>query len=243
MCSGDDYGVIWDQDLLPPPAEWNAEPFHYNAPQPVTKEHISTGNIINFFCDYMQNDFLGRIAHAHLAAADFLDDGIQSEQCLELVQLHSMAVDYPKTGVPAEMPRSLERGKWPHFMEEKRAGWYRSRKILSQLYDAVEHVNFKANWTSPFDRRILTHTPPNQIVDEVSKLKLSYDERMNRIMAQHQTGTEFEVRATFVLDHSKAARDFKFHEEIGHHSKTLKDQFYEAFRQETGEANVDRRNQ
>ncbi|KAJ9498777.1 hypothetical protein H2202_005963 [Exophiala xenobiotica] len=232
MCSGgdldgDDYVVIWDPDLIP--KEWNAEPFDYEAPSPVTKEKISTNDIINFFCDYMQNDYLGRIAHAHLAAADFLDDGIRSDQCLELVKLHSMAVDYPKTGVPAAMPRALERTKWPHFMEKKRSGEYRSHKILGKLYDAVERVNFEPNREGVFDQRILSHkVPPPAILDVVSQLKKSYDESMRRIMAQHQIRTEFEVWSTFVLHHSKAARDFKFHEEIGEHAKNLKQQYYDA---------------
>lgn len=233
MCSGgdldgDDYVVIWDPDLIP--TEWNAKPFDYDAPDPVTKDEISTDDIIRFFCDYMQNDYLGRIAHAHLAAADFLDEGIQSEHCLELVKLHSMAVDYPKTGVPAVMQRGLERTKFPHFMEKKRSGEYHSSKILGQLYDAVERVKFEPNWAGVFDQRILCHKPPPQeIMDVVKQLKKDYDESMRRIMAQHQICTEFEVWSTFVLHHSKAARDFKFHEEIGEHSKNLKHQYYDAF--------------
>jgi RNA-dependent RNA polymerase len=238
MCSGgdldgDDYIVAWDPELIP--SDWNPDAFDYEAPPPVTKEQITTDDIINFFYDYMQNDYLGRIAHAHLAAADYLDDGIRSEQCLELVKLHSMAVDYPKTGVPAAMPRALERTKWPHFMEKKGSGQYRSRKILGQLYDAVEKVNFQPNWDGAFDERILSRDlPEGRIVEEVRKLKRSFDESMRRIMAQHKIRTEFEVWSTFVLHHSKAARDFKFHEEIGQHSKTLKDQYYEAFVQEAG---------
>lgn len=238
MCSGgdldgDDYVVIWDPDLIPP--EWHAEPFSYEAPEPVTKAEITTRDIINFFCDYMQNDFLGRIAHAHLAAADYLDDGIRSKPCLELVNLHSKAVDYPKTGVPADMPRDLERNKWPHFMEKKKSPQYKSHKILGQLYDAVERVAFEPNWEGTFDQRILTQPPPSdQVMDEVRVLKKSYDEGMRRIMAQHQIKTEFEVWSTFVLHHSKAARDFKFHEEIGQHAKTLKEQYYEVLVQLAG---------
>ncbi|KIW15418.1 hypothetical protein PV08_05464 [Exophiala spinifera] len=233
MCSGgdldgDDYVVIWDPDLIP--TEWNAKPFDYDAPKPLEKDEISTKDIIGFFCEYMKNDYLGRIAHAHLAAADYLDEGVRSEQCLELVKLHSMAVDYPKTGVPAVMQRGLERTKFPHFMEKKRSGEYHSHKILGQLYDAVERVKFEPNWDGIFDQRILRHSsPPQEIMDLVRQLKKDYDESMRRIMAQHQICTEFEVWSTFVMHHSKAARDFKFHEEIGEHSKNLKQQYYDAF--------------
>ncbi|OCT53686.1 RNA-dependent RNA polymerase 1 [Cladophialophora carrionii] len=237
MCSGgdldgDDYIVIWDPELLP--KEWNAEPFHYNAPEPVRKENVSIDDIINFFYDYMQNDYLGRIAHAHLAAADCLPDGIDSEQCLKLVGLHSMAVDYPKTGVPALMTRDLERSQWPHFMEKKRSGVYRSTKILGRLYDAVGKAKFEPHLLGDFDERILIHAPQEEVIGFVRSLKESYDESMRRIMAQHQIASEFEVWSTFVLHHSKASKDYKFHEEIGQHAKTLKDQYYEAFREEAG---------
>ncbi|KAJ9607340.1 hypothetical protein H2200_008413 [Cladophialophora chaetospira] len=237
MCSGgdldgDDYVVIWDPDLIP--QDWNPEAFHYHAPKPVTKDEISTEDIINFFYDYMQNDFLGRIANAHLAAADYLNEGVNSEPCLKLVELHSMAVDYPKTGVPAEMSRDLERNTWPHFMEKKRAPMYRSRKILGQLSDAVERASFQPHWEGAFDRRILMHSPSAELLETVRKLKKSYDESMRRIMAQHQISTEFEVWSTFVLDHSKAAPDYKFHEEIGQHAKTLKESYLDAFCQKAG---------
>ncbi|KAK5062829.1 hypothetical protein LTR84_004904 [Exophiala bonariae] len=237
MCSGgdldgDDYIVCWDKDLIPP--VWDAEPFHYNAPDPVTKDQITTGDIINFFHDYLQNDFLGRIAHAHLAAADFLDAGIRSRQCIELVNLHSMAVDYPKTGVPAQMPRDLERDQWPHFMEKKGRREYRSRKILGRLYDAVERVNFVPKLTDTFDPRILHWKPKLELINIVKDMKKEYEESMRRIMAQHKIQSEFEVWSTFVLSHSKAARDFKFHEEIGQHSRTLKEAYYEIFCEEAG---------
>ena len=232
MCSGgdldgDDYMVIWDPNLIP--KQWNVNPFHYNAPTPRTADgDITTNQIIEFFIDYLQNDFLGRIAHAHLAAADYLDDGLQSEDCYELVQLHSMAVDYPKTGVPALMPRRLERNMWPHFMKKKGKS-YKSHKVLGRLFDAVKKVDFHPRYNLEFDRRILgSMTPSPRAALEVATIKREYDEALQRIMAQHKIDTEFEVWSTFVLDHSKASRDFKFHEEIGRLSKALKDQYHQA---------------
>jgi len=239
MCSGgdldgDDYLVMWDKDLIPP-GTWHAEPFHYEAPTPVTAgKKITTNDIINFFHDYLRNDSLGRIAHAHLGAADFLHEGIQSEQCLELVHLHSMAVDYSKTGVPAIMPRRLERVEWPHFMQKKGTP-YTSRKVLGRLFDAVERIAFVPDWDGPFDVRILNSmTPPASTMQAAKELKEDYDQALQRIMAQHQIRTEFEVWSTFVLTHSKAARDFKFHEEIGQLSRILKEQFYESIVETVG---------
>lgn len=232
MCSGgdldgDDYLIFWDEELVP--KIWNAKPFHYNPPPPKTSVgEITTEDIIDFFYDYLQNDFLGRIAHAHLAAGDFLDEGIESHICQELVHLHSMAVDYPKTGVPAIMPRRLERNVWPHFME-KRGPSYRSHKVLGKLYDAVERISFEPTHDLPFDTRILNASRPDEnILQAIKDMKQDYDNSLQRIMAQHNIKTEFEVWSTFVLEHSKASRDFKFHEEIGRLSSALKEQYYES---------------
>jgi RNA-dependent RNA polymerase len=243
MCSGgdldgDDFVVIWDEELLP--REWNAPPFHYDPPRPVQAEgDVTTEQIISFFVDYMENDFLGRIAHAHLAWAD--DKGLESDQCLELVQLHSLSVDFPKTGVPARMVRQLERGRkgWPHFMEKK-GGSYRSYKILGKLYDAVEKADFVPKYKASFDSRILNALQPSEQLYQYAKvLKRSYDEDMQQIMAQHEIKTEFEVWSTFVLDHSKKSNDYKFHEEIGKLSAALKEQYFDDIASHMGGRDLD----
>lgn len=233
MCSGgdldgDDYVVIWDKRLLP--EIWNAEPMDYNAPTPKPLDRdVTQTDITKFFVKYMKNDFLPTIAHAHLAWADFLEDGIRNEKCLKLAQLHSKAVDYPKTGQPAQMPKALKAKRWPHFMEKKGRNSYRSEKILGKLYDAVDRVAFVANYDASFDGRILNACEANEdIMQSARELKHEYDTSLQRIMAQHDIKTEFEVWSTFVLDHSKASKDYKFHEEIGQLSNSLKQQYYSA---------------
>lgn len=239
MCSGgdldgDDYVVIWDDRLIPP--IWNAEPMDYTAPTPVKlKRDVTQTDITKFFVQYMKNDFLPKIAHAHIAWADFLDDGIRHDKCLELALLHSKAVDYPKTGQPAQMPKALNAKKWPHFMEKKGGGVYHSEKILGQLYDAVDRVAFTPNHEAPFDDRILNACDPgDEIMQAARELKNEYDISLQRIMAQHDIKTEFEVWSTFVLDHSKASKDYKFHEEIGQLSQSLKEQYRVSVHEKAG---------
>jgi RNA-dependent RNA polymerase len=246
MCSGgdldgDDYLVIWAEDLQIPkfdllPKIWNADPMDYTAPPPVRAVgDVTQNDIIQFFDQYMRNDFLGRIAHAHLGWADDHDEGIRSNQCLELANLHSQAVDYPKTGRPAKLPRALDRFEWPHFMEKKGGKEYHSHKVLGKLYDKVERVKFAPNYRGKFDDRILSALEPSAAVrHQVEELKIHYDASLRRIMAQHEIKTEFEVWSTFVLDHSKASPDYKFHEEIGNLSKCLKEEFEEAFVEAAG---------
>ena len=97
--------------------------------------------IQKFFVDYMINDTLGAISTAHLVHADREPDKAFSEKCQQLATLHSMAVDFAKTGAPAEMPRVLKPREFPDFMERFDKPMYISNGVLGQLYRAA--VNSK----------------------------------------------------------------------------------------------------
>ena len=85
MCSGgdldgDDFLLIWDQDLLP--REWNVEPMDYSRPYvPRHEDQIDVDDLTTFFVTYMKNDTLASIAQAHLANADYLEEGVKDEKC------------------------------------------------------------------------------------------------------------------------------------------------------------------
>ncbi|KAH6716299.1 RNA dependent RNA polymerase-domain-containing protein [Leptodontidium sp. MPI-SDFR-AT-0119] len=233
MCSGgdldgDDFFVIWDKDLRPP--EWNCEPMNYSAPKPkVHNRPVEITDLMKFFVRFMKNDSLPSIAHAHLANSDFLHRGVKDPKCLKLAALHSKAVDYVKTGEPAEMPKELRARKWPHFMEKKykpKEAQYHSDKILGLLYDKVETVNFSPQYEEPFDKRILrAYTLDDAILKAARQVKTKYDVHMKRIMAQQEIKTEFEIWSTFVLSKPRVGSDYKVHEEVGRLSDALKDQF------------------
>ncbi|KAI9757369.1 MAG: hypothetical protein M4579_003483 [Chaenotheca gracillima] len=233
MCSGgdldgDDYLVIWDKDLRPP--EFNLPPMEYFQPEAAGLDRpVADHDITDFFVQYMKNDALGSIAHAHLAHADHSGLGVKDEKCVQLAALHSKAVDYAKTGQPAHLPKSLRPRLYPHFMEKSPDRTYTSRKVLGQLYDQVERVAFVPEYETGFDERILKAWPLDEsLLRDARELKKSYDAEMRRIMAQHEIQTEFEVWSTFVLHHSGERNDYKFHEEIGRISSALKDQHREA---------------
>ncbi|KAH6671738.1 RNA dependent RNA polymerase-domain-containing protein [Halenospora varia] len=233
MCSGgdldgDDYFVIWDKELQP--KEWNCKPMEYTAP--AQKEHdgpVEVTHLMKFFVRFMKNDSLPTIAHAHLAQSDFQDSGVKGNTCLELAALHSKAVDYVKTGEPAEMPKRLRPGKWPHFMEKRhksKGAQYSSHKILGQLYDKVESVNFIPKYEASFDRRILSrYKLEDTLLKTVRQIKSKYDTAMRRVMAQQEIKTEFEVWTTFVLSKPRVGSDYKMQEQIGSISEALKEQF------------------
>lgn len=233
MCSGgdldgDDYLVIWDPDLIP--EEWNHAPMDYSAPPPVISDGpVTVDDMTSFFVTHMKNDNLGRIATAHRYWADKLEEGVKHDNCLELAALHSKAVDYAKTGVPAEMPKHLKVFRWPHWAEKKeKSRTYHSNKILGQMYDEVERVPFEPAWDLPFDVRILeAYEVDDNTLASVREVKREYDEAIRRLMKQHAIKTEFEVWTIFILEHNHESRDFKIAEEIGETIASLKRQFQE----------------
>lgn len=62
-------------------------------------------DVKNFVVDCILNNSMGRIANMHKVWADRW--GRECNQAIELVALHSKAVDFAKTGVPAIMPKCV----------------------------------------------------------------------------------------------------------------------------------------
>ncbi len=155
-----------------------------------------------------------------------------------LAELHSQAVDYVKTGVPAVFDRrKLSPRSWPHFMEKAPNKTYRSMKALGQLFDmaSTQKFRFQANYESPFDSRILQHykVAPEMLM-AARRIKTLYDRAMRRIMGQLEIQTEFEVWSTFVLRRPRFSSDYKMQERLGHESFTLKQIHRDMCRKEVG---------
>ncbi|KAM1295499.1 hypothetical protein ACFX2H_015291 [Malus domestica] len=138
-CSGGDldgdlFFISWDKDLVPPRT---VPPMDYSARRPRMMDHdVTFEEIQKFFVDYMINDNLGAISTAHLVHADREPDKALDSKCLQLADLHSQAVDFAKTGAPAEMPRILKPKEFPDFMERWEKPMYISNGALGKLYRA-----------------------------------------------------------------------------------------------------------
>jgi RNA-dependent RNA polymerase len=238
MCSGgdldgDDFVVIWDEALIPPETNWDVPAMDFTGPSPLkVNRQVEITDVIPFFVQYMKTDKLRSIAISHIANADFLVGGIRHPRCLELAELHSIAVDYPKSGVPALMKQDLRPFKYPHFMPSKfRAAdrLYRSDSVLGKLYDMVDTLDFEPVHDKPFDERILNAYTDidEEVFAKAREIKEEYDAGVRRVMAQQEIATEFEVWTTFVLDHARIISDYKFHEEIGALASMLRERFQE----------------
>lgn len=73
-----------------------------------------------------------------MVIADRDPRGAASDQCRQLAALACTAVDYPKTGHPAVLPRELRPVEYPDFMEKEDKPVYQSQSVLGQLYRAVK---------------------------------------------------------------------------------------------------------
>lgn len=234
MCAGgdldgDDYLVMWDDQLVPPRTEWNHPPMDYSPPTPVMAVgKVNVKQMNDFFINYIRKDNLGVIAINHRAFADRLEHagGVKNATCLRLAQLHSRAVDFMKTGVPAEPEEDLYPKKYPHWMNKPAHLQYRSKAVLGLLYDQVERVDFHPLQDRKFDKRILdAYNLDEELLEIVKDLKDEYDADVRRIMAQHGIETEFEVWTAFVMAHTREKNDYKYAEEMGRLASTLKSNY------------------
>jgi RNA-dependent RNA polymerase len=258
MCSGgdldgDDYFVFWNQGLIPENSKWNEPPMNYTAPKPEVKDHVKIEDLISFFVVYMKNDSLPTIAMAHRAHADRLDGHAKHQKCkrnpnkdwedkvdmctgLKLAELHSTAVDYVKSGIPAQMPKSLQPNLWPHWTDRKsKKGEYKSTFILGQLYDKVRRVDFQPEYDRPFDSRILDcYELEKETLNKARRVKTRYDNAVRRLMGQREIKTEFEVWSGFILSRPSVGSDYKHSEHTGREMRLLRDTFRQECINEAG---------
>jgi RNA dependent RNA polymerase len=99
----------------------------------------------NDISEALVKHFLGHIKLASVVRCmlwlDYAaEHGAKCPECIELAKLHSIAVDYPKSGRPAEIPlhlRLTHTTPRAHWREKKGTPSYHCKSIVGQLYDEV----------------------------------------------------------------------------------------------------------
>lgn len=149
----------------------------------------------------MINDTLGAISTAHLVHADREPDKARSRKCLELAELHSMAVDFAKTGAPAEMPRSLKPREFPDFMERFDKPMYVSKGVLGKLYRAIVESNLQVRCNPIWSEKLAEEAYDHQLeangfevfLETASSRKEMYAQKMSTLMNFYGAETEDEM--------------------------------------------------
>lgn len=142
---GDEYRVTMWEPLIPPRIYEPAE--YAPAPKKVLDRPSTMRDVAEFVTEYINSDTLGIIAVTWLIIADQSTQGIFDPDCYKLSDLHSNAVDYPKSGVPVpvrDIPRLKMTAKpdWnaPETVSTGRdnSRYYPSQKAIGKLYRAID---------------------------------------------------------------------------------------------------------
>ncbi|KAK3225244.1 hypothetical protein Dsin_005106 [Dipteronia sinensis] len=196
---GDIYFISWDKDLIPLETE---PPMDYAGGRPRIMDHdVTMEEIQQFFVDYMINDTLGAISTAHLVHADRDPEKARSPKCLQLAALHSMAVDFAKTGAPAEMPLALRPKDFPDFMERYEKDSYKSLGALGKLYRAtlasVKQTRSEVVWSPEIAEASYDHDLEvngfEAFVELAESHKDQYEENISALMHYYGAETEVEI--------------------------------------------------
>ncbi|XP_007036161.2 PREDICTED: RNA-dependent RNA polymerase 2 [Theobroma cacao] len=219
---GDQFFISWDKDLIPCQTD---APMDYTGSRPRIMDHeVTLEEIQKFFVDYMINDTLGAISTAHLVHADREPDKARSEKCLELATLHSMAVDFAKTGAPAEMPRSLKPREFPDFMQRVDKPMYASLGVLGKLYRATINSTVQERskfvWSKKMAEALYDHDLEvngfEAFLSTAQTHKDMYEEKMSFLMNYYEVESEDEIltgnmrnKATFLQRDNRRYGDMK----------------------------------
>ncbi|GAB4828715.1 multidrug resistance protein, variant 2 [Ancistrocladus abbreviatus] len=214
-CSGSDldgdiYFVCWDPELIPPR---QVPPMDYTPAETVVLDHnVTIEEVEEYFTNYIVNDSLGIISHAQTVHADRELEKAMSAPCVELAKLASVAVDFPKTGVPAEMPPRLRVKEYPDFMEKPDKPTYESQnvigKLLREVKDRAPHTSSIRSFTREVARRSydrdMEYDGFQDYLDDAAYYKSQYDYKLGNLMDYYGIKTEAEILSGNIMKMSKS---------------------------------------
>ncbi|NP_001315397.1 RNA-dependent RNA polymerase 1 [Cucumis melo] len=214
-CSGSDldgdiYFVCWDTELIPPR---RITPMDYTPALPIELDRdVTTEDIQEYFVNYMVNDSLGIIANAHTAFADKEPFKARSSPCVELAKQFSIAVDFPKTGVPAIIPSHLYVKEFPDFMEKPDRPSYESKNVIGKLFRAVKDIAPTLSHIQPFTRDVARRCYDcdmevegfEDYVEDAFYHKSNYDDKLGNLLDYYGIKSEAEILSGSIMRMSKS---------------------------------------
>ncbi|KAJ0546802.1 putative RNA-directed RNA polymerase [Helianthus annuus] len=249
-CSGSDldgdiYFVCWDPDLIP---RKQFEPMDYT-PAPTTQlDHdVTIEEVEEYFTNYIVNDSLGIIANAHTVFADREPTKAMAEPCVELAKLFSIAVDFPKTGVPAEIPANLRPKEYPDFMEKPDKTTYESQNVIGKLFREVKHIAPQNSPVTPFTKDVARQTYDvdmevpgfEDYTDEAFDFKTDYDNKLGNLMDYYGIKTEAELLTGSIMKMSRSFDRRNDAEAVGLAVKSLRKEARNLFKNGGGDRDTE----
>lgn len=184
-----------------------------------------------YFTNYMVNDSLGIISHAHVAHADRELLKAESDSCKQLAELYSIAVDFPKTGVPAVMPSSLYVKEFPDFMEKPDRPTYDSTRVIGKLFRAIKDIAPPTGHIKSFTQEVAMKSYDHDMevdgfqdyINDAMWYKDQYDFKLGNLMDHYEIKTEAEILSGSIIKMSKSfKKNGDLVEEIGLVVRSLK---------------------
>ncbi|XP_042502811.1 probable RNA-dependent RNA polymerase 1 isoform X2 [Macadamia integrifolia] len=233
-CSGSDldgdlYFVSWDPALIPPR---QIQPMEYVPAETISLDHdVTIEQVEEYFTNFIVNESLGIISNAHTVLADKEPDKAESNKCIELARLFSIAVDFPKTGVPAEIPHRLRVKEYPDFMEkDDDKSTYESQGVIGKLYrdikNKVPHTSF-TEFTEEVARK--SYDPDMEFdgfedyIDDAYYYKGEYDFKLGNLMDYYGIKTEAMILSGSMMKMAKSfTKKWDAEEAMGLEVRSLK---------------------
>ncbi|CAK9142330.1 unnamed protein product [Ilex paraguariensis] len=248
-CSGSDldgdiYFVCWDSDLIPPR---QVQPMDYTPAPPMMLDHeVTIEEVEEYFTNYIVNDSLGIISNAHTVLADREPSKAMSDPCLELARLFSIAVDFPKTGVPAEIPPHLRVKEYPDFMEKPDKTTYISECVIGKLFREVKDIATDTSSIRTFTREVArrSYDPDMEVdgfedyIDDAFECKTEYDYKLGNMMDYYGIKTESEILSGGIMKMSKSFDRRRDAEAIGLAVRSLRKEARTWFKQKGSDSDA-----
>jgi RNA-dependent RNA polymerase len=193
---GDIYFVSWDPDLIPTRV---VAPMDYTPASTETLDHdVQMEEVHEYFADYIVDENLGVIANAHVVFADKEPLKAESVPCIELAKLFSVAVDFPKTGVSADIPPHLHVKAYPDFMEKLDKETYISKGVIGKLYREIKCEDPRIDY---FTKEVARNSYDTDLIvegyeyhiQEAVWFKEDYDFQLGNLMDHYGIKTEAEI--------------------------------------------------
>ncbi|CAN6455107.1 unnamed protein product [Victoria cruziana] len=235
---GDIYFVTWESGLIPP-GKKSAQPMDYTpAPPKDSPRTVRTPDIMEFFTKSMLSDSLGKICHAHVVHADLSEFGANDDKCLKLAELAAIAVDFPKTGVNAQLPHHLRPKVYPDFMGKDENQSYKSEKVLGYLYRKILGTHGEISVEEdhgacknlPFDDQLKV-SGFEKFIDEAWNYRSSYDRQIRSLLLHYNVYTEGELVTGYFVSFSKhnSKKQMELKDRVGHAYTSMKKEFRTMF--------------
>ncbi|KAF8787350.1 uncharacterized protein LOC129972502 [Argiope bruennichi] len=203
---GDEFVVLWYPDLIF--ERKNFKPMDYPVyEETFISDKIELKDMVNFFCEYIQNDCIGSFANAHLMWADYLKDGIFSRKCMNIAKQYPYVLDFAKHGTTKYLKKSERPDQYPDFMQKGlTANTYYSKRALGSLYRSSRVLDAcsskitlpdMSNFETPYDSDLM-YPGWEQFESSAEKHKQMYTDMVNEILHRYGISTEAEALTGFV---------------------------------------------